>query len=116
MLAHFTLAEIEFGMLSALPVNQDAKYRRFDIDNDLFNNCADDPLLEVEGRGFVVPQRGQVRGELMQIADFLRERVEGDGSSWDSCCSSVEACSSASFQRRSRVLATRRFSGSAASY
>ena len=72
MLADFALAKIEFGMLSAVPVNQDAKYRRFDIDNDLFDNRADDPLLKIEGRGFIVPQCGQVRGKLMQIVDFLR--------------------------------------------
>ena len=71
MLACFAFAEIELGMLTALPVHQKPKRRRLDIDNDLFNNRADDPLLEIERRGVVTPQGRQIPGELTQVLFFL---------------------------------------------
>jgi len=44
MLARFAFAEIELGMLAALPMHQNPQRRRLHIDDDLFNDRADDPL------------------------------------------------------------------------
>ena len=43
MLACFAFAEIELGMLAALPMHQNPQRRRLHIDDDLFNDRADDP-------------------------------------------------------------------------
>jgi integrase len=79
MLARFAFAEIKLGVLAALPMHQNPQCRRLDIDNDLFNNRADDPLLELERRSLVMPQARQIPGELPQVLFFLSGK---DGRRW----------------------------------
>src|SRR5215813_1345036 len=56
---------------TAIPVHQDTQRCWLDIDDDLSNHRAHDPLLEIERCSFVAPQARQIPGELMQVLFLL---------------------------------------------
>src|SRR5262249_8699899 len=77
MTAGFRFGRIAGVWGPAIPVHQDTQRCWLDIDDDLSNHRAHDPLLEIERCSFVAPQARQIPGELMQFLFLLLGKRKG---------------------------------------
>src|SRR5262249_28203995 len=56
MFAVLPFAQVQLGVLTTLPMDQDPQRLGFHVHHDLLDHRPDDPLLQVEERSRVVPQ------------------------------------------------------------